>query len=174
LYHHLEWADARVWRAALGSPAAVGDAELRDRLRHIHVTQRAFLDVWTTQPVGKYLDAEFPSLPNLYAWARPYYARLEVYLATLADTDLATPMPIPWARRFSDRGGGGAPAVTTLGETLFQVTSHSTYHRGQVNTRLRALGVDPPLVDYIAWVWQRRPQPVWLGLRPSDPRSDGT
>jgi len=49
----------------------------------------------------------------------------------------------------------------TLGETMLQVASHSTYHRGQVNARLREVGGDPPLVDYIAWIWFGRPAPDW-------------
>lgn len=172
LYRHLEWADAGVWKAALGSPAAVADAELRERLHHVHDAQRSFLDVWTQHPSGRDHEAQFPTLPDLYAWARPFYPRVHAVLATLTDGDLATPTPLPWARGFRDRMGA-EPAVTTLGETLFQVTSHSTYHRGQVNLRLRALQVTPPLVDYIAWVWQRRPPPVWLGVRPSGPGRDG-
>ena len=42
-----------------------------------------------------------------------------------------------------------------------QVASHSTYHRGQVNARLREVGGTPPLVDYIAWIWFGRPAPNW-------------
>jgi uncharacterized damage-inducible protein DinB len=172
LYRHLEWADAAVWRVTLDAPTAVSDPELLDRLSHIHVTQRVFLEVWTGQPVQRYADLRFPALPELYAWARGYYARAHAYLGTLAEGDLAAPTPVPWARLFHTRTGGEA-AVTTLGETLFQVTSHSTYHRAQVNTRLRALGVEPPLVDYIAWLWQRRPPPVWLPVRPSTADDEG-
>jgi len=168
LYDHLEWADAGVWRAALEAPAAVADGELRERLRHIHATQHAFLDVWTGHAVGRYHDAAFPTLPDLYVWARHWYPRVRTYLGTLTDGDLAAPAPVPWAGLFRKHTGHDA-AVTTLGETLFQVTSHSTYHRGQVNLRLRALGVEPPLVDYIAWLWQGRPLPVWLAVRPSEP-----
>jgi uncharacterized damage-inducible protein DinB len=44
------------------------------------------------------------------------------------------------------------PAPITLGETLLQVVNHSTYHRGQINSRLRELGGTPPMTDFIAWV----------------------
>ncbi len=49
----------------------------------------------------------------------------------------------------------------SLGQTLLQVTAHSSYHRGQVNVRLRELGVDPPMTDFIVWVWGRKPSPAW-------------
>jgi uncharacterized damage-inducible protein DinB len=160
LYRHLEWAEARVWTAALGSDAAVADPELRDRLQHIHLTQRAFLDVWTGQRVGRYQELQFRSLRDLYAWAWPYYAAVAAFLNSATTERLSTPTSVPWARYFAEERGG-AVGTTTLAETLFQVTAHSAYHRGQVNTRLRALGVTPPLVDYIAWLWLERPAAQW-------------
>ncbi len=47
--------------------------------------------------------------------------------------------------------------------SCFQVANHSTYHRGQVNRSLRQLGGEPPLVDYIAWVWFGKPKAEWDG-----------
>jgi len=54
-----------------------------------------------------------------------------------------------------------ASSTPTLAETIFQVTSHSTYRRGQVNERFREVGGEPPLVDDIAWIWFGRPEPDW-------------
>ena len=45
--------------------------------------------------------------------------------------------------------------------TVLQVISHSTHHRAQANTRLRMVGAEPPMVDYIAWLWRGRPKPEW-------------
>ena len=160
LYAHQEWADSLVWRVALGAPAPANDPELRERLLHIHATQRVFLDVWTQQPLRGYENLSFSSLDDLLAWARPYYSEVHGFLEALDPARLSTPLHVPWSEYFGGRLGRSAEDAT-LGETLFQVTSHSTYHRGQVNTRLRALGVDPPLVDYIAWVWLGRPSPAW-------------
>ncbi len=36
-----------------------------------------------------------------------------------------------------------------------------TGDRGQNATRLRELGGEPPLTDYIAWLWKGRPAPDW-------------
>jgi len=36
-----------------------------------------------------------------------------------------------------------------LGETVFHVVNHQTYHRGQVTTLLRQLGATAPWVDYL-------------------------
>jgi uncharacterized damage-inducible protein DinB len=51
--------------------------------------------------------------------------------------------------------------MTTLGETMLQIASHSTHHRAQNNSQLRELGAKPPLVDYIAWLWSGRPDAEW-------------
>jgi uncharacterized damage-inducible protein DinB len=67
---------------------------------------------------------------------------------------------MPWVKSFEAQLGRTF-STPTLGETIFQVTSHSTYHRGQVNARLREVGGNPPLVDYIAWIWFGRPTPNW-------------
>ena len=93
-------------------------------------------------------------------WGRSYYSEAVAYLATLNDDQLSRPMPVPWATMVEKRLGR-APETTTIGETALQVALHSTYHRGQVNARLREAGGEPPLVDYIAWVWLGRPAPVW-------------
>ena len=37
----------------------------------------------------------------------------------------------------------------------------SGYHRGQVARRLRELGVEPPLTDFIAWAPMDRPAAEW-------------
>ena len=74
----------------------------------------------------------------------------------MRDEDLDKPMPMPWAGRFKEK-----PGVTTFRDTLLQVPMHSSYHRGQVNARLREVGADPPLTDYIVWIWMERPSPVW-------------
>ena len=38
---------------------------------------------------------------------------------------------------------------------------HTGHHRAQANSRLRALGAEPPIIDYIAWLWLERPAPAW-------------
>lgn len=166
LYRHLEWAESLVWTSALHSPAAAADGEVKERLHHIHLTQRVFLEVWTDQPVGRYRATEFTSLRQLHAWAYPYYARVHGFLASLRAEHLATPTQVPWSRLFA-RQLGRAAGPTNLGETLYQVVAHSSYHRAQLNLRLRALGVEPALVDYIAWVWLERPAPAWPEVPPA-------
>ena len=156
LFRHMQWADAEVWQAVLAAPAARTDETLRRLLLHLHVVQRAFLDVWQERPLVFPDVSEFPDVAQIQMWASPYYAAATAFLDALDGAALARPVIMPWAEDFAKQLGI-APVAPTLGETFFQVTSHSTYHRGQVNMRLRAVGGEPPLVDYIAWVWFGRP-----------------
>jgi len=48
---------------------------------------------------------------------------------------------------------------------MLQVPLHSQYHRGQINARLRAVGGEPPRVDYIVWVWLGRPGAHWESIQ---------
>ena len=160
LVAHMQWADAQVWAAAL-SNAAVGEEDhaLRAKLSHAHGVQRAFLCVWQGVAVVR-PPAEPPDLMTTLARARTYYEDLARFLDALDEGELARPTVMPWAKGFTEHLGR-EPSVTTLAETLTQVVMHSTYHRGQVNTRLRELGIEPALTDYIAWLWFGRPGPSW-------------
>jgi uncharacterized damage-inducible protein DinB len=74
--------------------------------------------------------------------------------------EMESPVVMPWIEMFEKRLGRKADAPT-FHETLLQVAMHSAYHRGQVSTKLRELGGEPPLTDFIVWVWTGKPQPEW-------------
>lgn len=165
LYRHMEWADSMVWAAALERPEAAADSALRERLYHIHIVQRAFLKVWKGEALMPLSSDHFTDLASLLEWTRDSYAELNEYITGLGDMDLARPVVMPWIEMFEARIGRKAD-VPTFHETLLQVAMHSTYHRGQVSTRLRELGGEPPLTDFIVWVWRGKPQPDWQQSRP--------
>ncbi|MDH4065177.1 MAG: DinB family protein [Acidobacteriota bacterium] len=159
LYSHMEWADAAVWSAVLASETAQGDESTCARLHHIHLVQRAFLSIWRAEPVDRTAgDGLAPR--DLAAWARSYYPLARAILTEVPDEALDRVVHVPWTKQVSERLGF-EPAPTTLAETVVQVYTHTGHHRGQVISRLRELGSAPPLVDYIAWLWQRRPAARW-------------
>lgn len=159
LFRQMEWADAAVWTAVLAAPVAVEDKKLREYLTHLHVVQRAFLLVWRGEPLTG-LPPEFSDAQSLMNWSREYYSQAFAHLDALSDDELNQPLTLPWSAMLEERLGR-PPAQTTKAETALQVATHSTYHRGQINARLREIGAEPPLVDYIVWLWQGRPAPVW-------------
>ena len=160
LYSHMEWADATVWKVVEAHDATLTDDELRKRLFHMHFTQRAFLGVWRGDDFVMRRAEEFESLEPIKVEALGFYPAAREVLKGLSDGDLSKPTPLPWAKFYSRRSGA-EPAVTTLGDTLMQVVMHTQHHRAQINTRIRELGGDPKLIDYIGWVWAGRPEPEW-------------
>jgi uncharacterized damage-inducible protein DinB len=149
----MEWADARMWRAVARHTGPV-DEKLGTVLVHMHNVQQGFLNTWTSRPMAFRELTAFDSLAAVRQWARPYYAAAFQFLDTVDDTRFAEPTEMPWV-------AGTNFEKPALAETMFQVTSHSTYHRGQVNMRLRQIGIESANVDYIMWLWKGRPEARW-------------
>jgi uncharacterized damage-inducible protein DinB len=162
LYKHMQWADATVWSAVLASDDTQSDETLRTYFYHLHLVQRAFLSTWRSES-HETPYPRFDDTPSLMQWGQTYYSEAMGYLNSLREEQLSEAMPLAWAGMVEQRLGR-APEITTIGETILQVALHSQYHRGQINAQLRRLGVEPPLVDYIAWVWQGRPKAEWPGM----------
>jgi len=159
LYRHMEWADAVVWTAVVASEAACADKATRDRLFHIHLVQRLFLAIWRSQPLDPHAG-EGLETRDLARWAPAYYPEARSFLEGIGDSELAAGVTIPWASAIAARLGF-EPAPITLRDAVFQVYAHTAHHRGQVLSRLRELGAEPPLIDFIAWAWRGRPEPAW-------------
>jgi uncharacterized damage-inducible protein DinB len=161
LLRHMEWADALVWRGVLALPPSPAvEAAFRDRLAHVHVVQRAFLQMWQKAPITALAETEkLTDLTALLAWTRPAYAEGQATIAALGIADFERPIVVPWSQYYVAEGRD--PALASLAETIVQVTSHTTHHRGQLNTLLRSMGITPSNTDFIAWVWQGKPAPDW-------------
>lgn len=157
---HMEWADARVWWSVLNAPGH--DESMPERLHHFHSTQWAYLQVLQGRPLEIPELGAFPDLRSIGRWARQLYCVLPAYRDSLEDDQLGRRVEFPWAAQLADRLGNPGPA--TVGESLLQLVLHTTYHRGQVATRLRERGGEPPLTDFIAWIWMHRPAPDWAAV----------
>lgn len=158
LFSHMEWADAQVW-TAVGSVQPAGDASLKERLHHVHVVQRIYLQLWQDQPHDVRELSTFATLADVRAWAREYYGELRRFLPLVDTSRLERPVAFPWADDLV-KWFGAARTATVL-ETMHQVAIHTAHHRGQLTTTIRELGGTPPLVDFIAWVWMGKPEPEW-------------
>jgi len=73
----------------------------------------------------------------------------DAYVAPLTAEQLAGPL--------SYAGFDGKKFTRVLGDALFHVANHSTYHRGQVATLVRQLGKSPLSTDYTRWLNERTP-----------------
>lgn len=160
LYSHMDWADSKIWETVLSLPVAQEDEKLKMVLHHYHITQYAFYHIWRSLPLELPEVSKFKNLQELATWASKCPDLLKTFLAGLREDDLAKEIIIPWTDRI-EKLLGKNPSGTNLGETLLQVAVHSSHHRGQANSRIRELQGEPPLIDFIAWVWLRKPVAVW-------------
>ena len=156
---HMEWADAQTWRAISRTPTAVVDDRIKWLCHHTHLVQSIYLQAWRGDPSQLTELQSYPDLASIESWGRPFYPLAAAFAATVDESRFAEPLDFPWSAMIAEKFGTILPA--TLGESAWQVFSHTTYHRGQLSTRIRELGGEPPLVDFLYWVWAGKPAPEW-------------
>ena len=158
-FRHMAWADALVLSTIADNPVAAADASILAKLRHLHAVQKIFLDLWLARPLDPRV-ADGLDLRALRAFARGVHQESMRFLEALTPAELERVVALPWSKTATEKLGFTV-ADHSLAETLVQVPQHSAYHRGQLSTRLRELGVDPPMTDFIAWIWRHKPEPAW-------------
>jgi uncharacterized damage-inducible protein DinB len=163
LVEHAEWADAALWSCVLATPEAARDPRCLEWLHHVHRVQRSFLTVWREEELETRDLEDFEDARAVAHWGREGHREIRSFLEALDEGRLAEVVEIPWARRVAASLGRPAGLVT-LEQSIVQVAMHSAHHRGQVAARLRRLDGEPPLVDYIAWLWFGRPAPDSQGI----------
>jgi uncharacterized damage-inducible protein DinB len=163
LFDHLAWADASMWRSVCAVPAAEADERLIALLHHLHLVQWIYLGLWREEMPALTEAKAYRDAAAVLDWARPYHPQAAAFIGALTDNALDRVVTFPWADQIAQRFGGAAPA--TLRDTIAQVLFHTTYHRAQVATRVRDLGGEPALTDYIAWIWMHRPRAEWPGVQ---------
>ena len=163
LVEHMEWADARIWSAidAL-SPEHAAASDLRERLFHLHLVQQLYLSMWRDAPVRTLPElADYPDPDAVRRWARPFYPEAKAVIEGADERRLQDAIVVPFSERVAQPGRPVTHA--TFAETVLQVALHTTHHRGQLATRARELGGDPPTVDLVLWIWTGRPHAEWSG-----------
>ncbi len=163
LFQYMHWADAEVWRAVSETAKAAGDTLLRARLFHLHTVQHGFLAVWQRIPIDfNHLPKpeDFSNLRELAGYGADYHKKVTEYLTDLKEADMNATSNLPWVPVVEAKFGKTLQS-TTLWDNLIQVAMHTQHHRGQVNTRVRELGGEPPTIDFIAWAWHGKPDAKW-------------
>jgi len=161
LYEYNRWAHELVFDSVLELTKEQYERKVggsfpsaRLTLEHMLATEVVWLSRWEGHSLGEAPDysgiADAHSLIRMW---RSFRNRQYAFITSLADDELNKPIAI--------RTRSGIETVQPLVETMLHVVNHATYHRGQVNARLREVGGTPPLVDYIAWIWFGRPAPNW-------------
>ena len=164
LLTHMEWADALAWKSVLATVGASKDERLTGLFHHLHLVQSIYLNIWRREAPHITSAKDYEDGSAIAAWAQPWYAQALAYVDALDDRALSAPVEFPWADQIAARYGTVGPV--SMRESILQVVMHSTYHRGQIATRVRELGGEPALTDYVAWVWKGKPAPEDFITRP--------
>ena len=159
LFSYTEWANARIIDAARGLSEEQLTREIessfrsiRDTLAHVAMAEWIWLRRWkgespTAAPAWSANGASLETIvENLHAVEDE---RREL-LDSITDEDLLRELPY--------RSIKGDPFETRLDHQMAHVANHSTYHRGQLTTMLRQVGVTPPTTDLIVFIRARNNQ----------------
>jgi uncharacterized damage-inducible protein DinB len=151
LFEHQAYADAALLNAIRRREAAARDKDLRVLLHHILISHRFWIHLCQGLPFSIEDEREVPdSLDPLVARYRDTQVQERAWLARLTESELTRTLESPL---LPDR-------LVPVSQALVQICLHSQGHRSQCALKLRQLGGEPPLVDFIAWI-QDRPAPVW-------------
>jgi uncharacterized damage-inducible protein DinB len=100
------------------------------------------------------------ALNSVPGWIRKYYAEVASYFSEINTEMLQRDIAIPGIERI-EKKWNITPHTANLAQTMVQVVTHSMYHRAQIVTQLREFEVEPPVIDFIVWIWFGKPQAKW-------------
>jgi uncharacterized damage-inducible protein DinB len=126
-----------------------GWGSVRSTVYHIAVVTDGWLRALANDPdQGFPTEAEVLTVDDAARILDRVYGTLNSLLGTLSPEALATP------RTFSRRG---RTAVLPPWVVLRHVVNHTTYHRGQVASKLKRLGIQQPETDLVYWALEQVP-----------------
>lgn len=90
---------------------------------------------------------QVPSLDAVAQLLEVAYGRIDRLLAVLTFEGLTEVRTFLNSKREAKR--------FPMWAALRHVVNHATYHRGQVASKLKLLGVEPPITDFAAWAFEQ-------------------
>ena len=115
---------------------------VRDTLAHMLAVEWLWLERWRGKSPKSLISAgDFPDMEALVERWNAVEREMREYLAGLDEEALARPLTY---MNFQ-----GEQWTYPLWQMITHVLNHQSYHRGQVATLLRMMGVQPPHVDFL-------------------------
>ena len=128
---------------------APGWSAVRSTVYHLTVVTDVWLRTLAGDPDTSFpTEAELPGVDDAERILQRAYRILDSFLPELGREELATP------RRFS------RPEWTVVAPpwvVLRHVVNHTTYHRGQIASKLKRFGVQQPETDLVFWAAEQIP-----------------
>jgi uncharacterized damage-inducible protein DinB len=157
LFAFNRWANARMLDACRNLTAEQYAAEpvpgwssVRATVWHIAVVTEGWLRGLTNDPDESFpTEAELATVDDAQRLLERAYRRFEELLPELTPERLNTPVTL--RRR-------GRTATLPPWAVLRHIVNHTTYHRGQVASKLKRFGVQQAETDLVYWVFEQIPQ----------------
>jgi uncharacterized damage-inducible protein DinB len=151
LFQYNLWADLRLLDACSALTAEqftrnLGSSfsSVRDTVAHLYGAEWVWNErIQGRSPAALVSGAQFPDLASLRAKLEEMDRYYLDYVSKLTQQDLDQ---VIHYKSFT-----GDPFSNPLWQTLHQLTNHASYHRGQVTTMLRQLGVKAVSTDLIGY-----------------------
>ncbi len=154
LFGYNAWANRRVFEAVAALPTEDYMRDLKSSFGGIHGTlahivgaERLWLARWRGEAASLLKGSEVASLAELRKLWDGVEADRTEYLGRLTTPMLDSEIVI--------KPTGGGQFVHTLRQTLQHTVDHSSYHRGQIVTMMRQVGVKPPSTGLIGFYRER-------------------
>jgi uncharacterized damage-inducible protein DinB len=146
LARYQAWADGEHWKAIHENAKVSGDPQIRQRLNHMLMAYEMLQALARGEKPANTGRKDWESMGELQTAMRKAHEGLA---ETLGSTDLEKMIQLP-------RGPKG-PFEAPAGVLLLQALTHSQHHRGQNASRMRELGITPPMTDFVIWYAMGRP-----------------
>jgi uncharacterized damage-inducible protein DinB len=118
---------------------------IQGTITHMYGAQRVWLSRWTGKGLNAMPEGVLPKAGLRERWTI-LHNEIQEYAESLSDQKLFA--------SFAYRDLRGNPYSQPLWQQMQHVANHSTYHRGQITTMLRQMGVTPVSTDLIAYYRQ--------------------
>ncbi len=150
LYRYNSWANSRLFDAAsnLSSEQLTHDLggsfhTVRAVIAHMVLTEWVWFQRWVgVNPPAAPAWAD-DDLPDLLARMSEVEKGRSEFLAGLSDKELSSRIDFTYL--------SGAAGSHKLQDLLTRVVNHGTFHRGQLTSMIRQLGVAPPSTDFVVF-----------------------
>jgi uncharacterized damage-inducible protein DinB len=157
LFTFNRWANARMLDACrkltpeqYAAEPVPGWTSVRATVWHIAVVADGWLRALANDPDESFpTEAELATVDDAQRLLERAYRRFDEMFPALTPERLATPVTL--RRR-------GRTASLPPWAILRHIVNHTTYHRGQVASKLKRFGIQQAETDFVYWVFEQIPQ----------------
>jgi uncharacterized damage-inducible protein DinB len=158
LFAYDRWANTRVLDACSKLTAeqyvaepVPGWSSVRSTIYHIAFVTEFHLRTLVGAPADSLpTEADLATVPDAARLLESAYHRFEELGPTLTRERLDSMLTV--------RPPGWTPMTLPWWAMLRHIVNHSTYHRGQVASKLKRFGIEPPNTDFFFWAIEQFPQ----------------